>query len=44
LDKTVVDRTRELGEVRGDSGEINRINEDYTDKNAKLKKDLLYCQ
>jgi hypothetical protein len=30
--------------VRGDSNEIHRINEDFLDKNAKLKKDLLYCQ
>lgn len=30
--------------MRGDSGEILRINEDFADKNAKLKKDLLYCQ
>lgn len=30
--------------MRGDSGEIHRINEDFVDKSAKLKKDLLYCQ
>lgn len=40
----MADRNRELAEVRGDSNEINRINEDFVDKNTKLKKDLLYCQ
>lgn len=44
IEKGIGEKSRDLEEVRQESEEIRRVNQDFTTQNSKLKGDLASCQ